>query len=213
MMLPHAIVRRSDWAGAVALGTRGKPLHAISLGPLTLLATPDAQPITARDADAYLDAVQQIAEACACVPFRGAEPIEPEAAHRLLRAGEARFTSLLDRLDGHDEWSVNIEDAAAASRAATTPDNYLTRRRDELARADGISPSTSRTAARLVASMTEAKPDTRLFPINEGASLRLLLHRDRAERALDQLHTLATAEGIACTIIGPWPAFSFVSPL
>ncbi|MEO0716458.1 MAG: GvpL/GvpF family gas vesicle protein [Planctomycetota bacterium] len=213
MILPHAIVRASEWCGRHNVGARGTPLIGITHGSLTLLATHDDRAVTRDNASDYLDAVQRIADEIACVPFRGDKPIDRDAAQRLLRAGEARFTSLLDRLENHDEWTVHIDRDQPQQREPVGERSYLSQRRDELAVADGLPPVAARTAASLLSAITEVKPDTRLIATDHGASLRLLLDRDTAGATIDQLHRFAQEQQIACTIIGPWPAFSFVSPL
>ena len=146
MLTPYAITRAGTEAGEFS-DCYGRTLRAVESFGLSLLV---GDPIDAEcDAEGFMDTVALIHEHACCVPVRLDDPLNDETAvRRLLETGADRFTRLLDRLTGADEWSVRVEAPIrdhAPPPAGTPPAadsasgrSYLRQRRRDLDTASGI---------------------------------------------------------------------------
>lgn len=215
MLTPYAIVRSCEDPAAFT-DAHDAPLVGVHASGLTLLV---GEAIDARaDAEAFMDAVTDVHESCACVPMRLGEPLENETAgRRLIETGADRFHKLLDQLEGVDEWSIVVQPPAVLQQVEAKPlgagdagRGYLEQRRRDLDVAGGMRPEVSAVLAELSRSFAPVVRETRTLPGAEGAgSLAMLI--DRKSDAIAAFRERTSCVALPCTLTGPWPAFSFVS--
>ncbi|GAB4552546.1 MAG: GvpL/GvpF family gas vesicle protein [Phycisphaerales bacterium] len=217
-MYAYAIVRERDVARLEDVpDLDGVPLRAISSGTLAMLVSEGAP--TASDPVRYMDAVRAISDRATAIPLRASHaPTDETSVAATLRAGAARFESMLDRFDGAREWSVRFDPGEVSEEHATSTGtsagaDYLRRERLRLAEQDGIDPSAARAASDAAPLLAPLVREVRLLPTRDaGACLALLVPLDREDELRAHCDNTLEGFGKGLTLMGPWPPFSFTSP-
>jgi hypothetical protein len=188
-------------------------------------------------------AVEHFARRAAVAPLRfGAIYLRRESIARMLRERAAELLAVLARLEGREEWGVNLYVVRAvlrgevervsprlrelAERAAVAAPGqaYLLRKKIEAARDDETRAEIRRTAAEV---------ERRLGAASDGAARLRVLKDEAAEQGetAARLAFLVRREGFApfraeaerlaeeyaplgfrLELTGPWPAYNFVAP-
>lgn len=209
VLAPVVVVRAGD-IERVAEIWGGRTLSVVPCAGIALLAT-DA-PI---DPKTIFEMTDRVASIVPAVPVRAGGRFEtPEAARRFVRAGSGRFEDLLDVAARCDEWSVRLskpgDDAPADPLGGDSPMSYLAQRRRAMAGKSGVPAWAMPDLELLSAELGPVVEDTSWLPAgNGGASLALLVPRDR-EAALEQAFEEAAERLRGAGILsGPYPIYSF----
>jgi len=158
-----------------------------------------------------------------------------ESLRRHLENESARFTKLLDRLDGKQEWTLRVEfDPQLWSEALVGRVDTLRALSDEIASAsagkafllrkklDDEKKRASREAEQQVMSEVERDvleklacdtvAETRQQRSGAFPQINVLIDRDeeaRLEELRDELARRYAAEGVTLALTGPWPPYTF----
>lgn len=193
----------------------------------------------AAEAERHERVLQRALGARAVVPVRFGTVLESdEDVRRLLERDGERFSSLLDRVEGRVEWQVrlDVDRTAAAERAAEDDERaaalrqrkdqageggaYLARRQLDLLLQERVAELAARLGAeaheRLAASAVAAapsqpqRPGEGRVPVLAAAYLVGDEGGDAFRTALAEVERHLAPLAGACTVTGPWPAYSFV---
>ncbi|HWS53142.1 MAG TPA: GvpL/GvpF family gas vesicle protein [Pyrinomonadaceae bacterium] len=232
------------------------PLELVSAGGLAAvvsavpLADYGEEGLAARLADAtwtatralrHERAVEHFARRAAVVPLRfGTIYLRRESVARMLEERGASLAAALARLEGRDEWGVNLFVSRGvlrgevervsprlrelAERAAASPPGqaYLLRKKIEAARDDETRAETRRAAAEVERRLRDASDAAaRLRVLKDEAAeqgevaarLAFLVERARFEEFRAAAEALAAdyaSLGFRLELTGPWPAYNFV---
>lgn len=187
-------------------------------------------------------AVEHFARRAAVVPLRfGTIYLRRESVARMLEERGASLRAALARVEGRDEWGVNLfvergvlaaqvervsprlRELAERAAASTPGQAYLLRKKIEAARADETRAETRRAAAEVERRLGEAgDAAARLRVLKDEASehgevaarLAFLVERARFEEfraAAEELAAEYAPLGFRLELTGPWPAYNFVA--
>jgi hypothetical protein len=152
---------------------------------------------------------------------------DDDAVRRRLSEQRAAITAALDRIEGHEEWSVKVLTPAASDEpqpepvaAPTSGADYLRRRREEQ-EARAVGDRSGQEAARQVhgalvrmtaASRVLPPQDPRLSG-HQGTMVHnaaYLVHRDRSDDFVELIREQTEAHPeVVVDARGPWPPYSF----
>jgi len=232
-------------ASAGLHGVSGAPVRSIAAGGLACLVSSvdldefgeDALRVNLEDlawlertARQHDEVVRAAARLTTTIPLRLATICADDAAAaRRLAELDGQAASVLDDLDGRDEWGVKVfaveeppDDAAPIEPARTTGAAYLQRRRSQLERrtarteragqfADAVYRQLEDCAAR---GYRHRPQDQRLSGVAAPMLLNaaFLVDRQRAEEFRHMVGALAADRPPdAIVLTGPWPPYSFAS--
>lgn len=187
-------------------------------------------------------AVEHFARRAAVAPLRfGTIYLRSESVARMLAERAASLREVLARLEGREEWGVNLyvertilrgaverisprlRELAERAEASTPGQAYLLRKKIEAARDDETRAETRRTAAeveRRLADASDAASRLRLHKdetAEQGevaARLAFLVPADGFEEfrtAAERLAEEYAPLGFRLELTGPWPAYNFVA--
>ena len=240
--LPGAIEGESELElvgdGALAAVVSGVPLADYGEGELPSRLA-DAT-WTATRALRHERVVEHFARRAAVVPLRfGTIYLRREGVERMLSERGAQFLSILKRLEGREEWGLNVyvergrlrEAVAGVSarlremeeRAAASPPGraYLVRKKIESLRDEEARAETRRVAAEVESRVAEASDAAARLRVlkdeatEEGelaARLAFLVLRQKFDEFRAAAEALAgeyTPLGFRFELTGPWPAYNF----
>lgn len=188
-------------------------------------------------------AVEHFARRAPVVPLRfGTIYLRRESVARMLGGRAAELRAALARLEGREEWGVNLYVSRAvlrgevervsprlrelSGRAAAAPPGqaYLLRKKIEAARDDETRAETRRAAAEVERRLAaESAAAARLRVLKDesaehgdvAARLAFLVQRERFEEfraAAERLAAEYAPLGFRLELTGPWPAYNFVAP-
>lgn len=250
-LAPHA---GRDVPGAIE---EGAPVSLVESGALAAAVSPvpladyGEGALESRLADAAWTAtralrhervVEHFARGAAVVPLRfGTIYLRRESVAEMLERDAARLLPVLERLEGREEWGVNVyvdrarlketvvgvsarlREMAERAASASPGQGYLLRKK-----IDALRDEEARAETKRVASETEA----RLGRLSDGAArlrtlkgerdepgevaarLAFLVARDRFEEFRAEAERLAeehAAPGFRFELTGPWPPYNFVA--
>ena len=186
-------------------------------------------------------AVEHFARRAAVVPLRfGTIYLSRESVEKMLAERGAQLRSIIDRVEGREEWGVNVYADRAKTREAvarvsprllemdeqaarSTPGQaYLLRKKIDALRADEARAETKRAAAEIEDALASACDGAaRLRVLKDEASehgdlaakLAFLVQRDAFEGFRAEAERLAqkfAPLGLRLELTGPWPAYNFV---
>jgi hypothetical protein len=186
--------------------------------------------------------VEHFARRASVAPLRfGTIYFRREAVARMLEERRAQLLSVINRLEGRDEWGVNIyverarlrEEVKSLSarlreleeRAAASPPGqaYLLRKKIEAARDEEARAGVRRVAAEVERRLSEASDGAaRLRVLKDEATeqgelaarFAFLVPRENFERfraAAEALAAQYTPLGFRFELTGPWPAYNFAA--
>jgi gas vesicle protein GvpL/GvpF len=218
---------------AVAAGSLACLVSSVDLGEFgedALRANLEDLAWLERTARQHDDVVRAAARVTTTIPLRLATICADDAAAaRRLAELDGQAASVLDELDGCDEWGVKVfaveeppDDAAPTEPGGSTGAAYLQRRRSQLERrtartelAGQFADAVYRQLADCAARGYRHRPqDQRLSGVAAPMLLNaaFLVDRQRADefrRAVDELAAVRPPDAIVLT--GPWPPYSFAS--
>lgn len=187
-------------------------------------------------------AVEHFARRAAVVPLRfGTIYLRRAAVVEMLDARAAQLRAILRRVEGREEWGVNVyadraklrdevarvsprlvEMSEQAARAAPGQ-AYLIRKKIEALRSDEARAETKRAASKIEAALgAQSDGATRLRVLKDEASehgdlaakLAFLVRREgfgEFRAAAEQLARKYAPVGLSLELTGPWPAYNFVA--
>jgi hypothetical protein len=173
------------------------------------------------------DAVVQAAAAIApTAPTRLATIfLDDEGVRRRLREQHAAITTALDRVEGHEEWSVKVLTRAVEAEPEPVPvagsgAEYLRRKREEQDARSASDRDAHLAAERVhdalvtvVAASRRLPPQDPRLAGHEGTMVHnaaYLVHRDHSDAFLARVHEQSDAyPEIVVDARGPWPPYSF----
>ena len=240
--MPGAIESESDielvGEGALAAVVSGVPLADYGEGALPSRLADAAW--TATRALRHERVVEHFARRAGVVPLRfGTIYLRREGVARMLSERGAQFLSILKRLEGREEWGLNVyverarlREAVTGSsarlrvleeRASSSPPGqaYLVRKKIESLRDEESRAETRRVAAEVegrLAAVSDAAARLRVLKdeaTEQGelaARLAFLVSRkkfDEFRAAAEALAVEFTPLGFRFELTGPWPAYNF----
>lgn len=186
-------------------------------------------------------AVEHFARRAAVVPLRfGTIYLAREAVEKMLDERDAELRRALARVEGREEWGVNVYADRAKTREAVTRlsprlvemetqaaratpgQAYLLRKKIEALRADEARAETKRAAADIEAALAAACDGSARLRVlkDEGsehgdlaAKLAFLVRRERFADFRAEAERLAESFagfGLRLELTGPWPVYNFV---
>lgn len=230
-LLAYALCRASDahplLRAAGAIGILGDALQPIPSGHVAAIVSRWTEPLRADLGlfRAFERTVERLHQAGAVLPARfGSVLRDPADIERFLAAREEHVASLLDRIEGCDEWSVRAMPlgtrlASQDSVALQPPPplsgaDYLRRRKEQFTEADGVPPELTALCRTLLRPLLDLARLTRLEGPRDSMpflTVHCLVPRDD-ESEFHRLFAQVSAQGDRRLLLtGPWPVYSFVT--
>jgi len=227
-------------AGDLAAIVSRVPLSVFGEGSLDAHLS-DAPWVTVR-AMRHEQVVEYFARKTSVVPLRfGTIYLDEAGIKQMLAEKQAQLHLILERVNGHEEWGVNVycdkevllenitnisarlREMAATAKSASPGQSYLLQKKIEALRTDESKLEIERTAKRIeerLSSLSDGASRLRVLKVEstEHGELRskfaFLVSKTKFEdfrEAAEEIAREIEHAGIRIELTGPWPAYNFAS--